>query len=194
LGTACDPGETFGLDDVTRLEVEAIMPAAVVLPGADLPALPMDAVIPVRAVIPIDVLQSMREAGAGAQADLIKRYRDKAEHIEIEAMLYEVMEPNGMPVDIDPVELSMVPVGATSQAEGFPLGVTVPVPAGTSIATRELTYHPGGLEAAEVVLQPLQFTLLARTRVHVPANTRIEANRMLVRVRFKVRVHIDLGR
>lgn len=190
----CDPAETFGLDDVTRLEVEATLPAQIVLPEVEVPALPVDTVLPVQAVIPIDVLASMRESGAVAQADLIKQHRDKAEHIQVESMHYEVVEPNGMPVAIEPVELAMVPFGvAIEPGAGYPVGVTVPVPAQTSIATRELTYHEGGKAAAEVLIQPLQFTLLARTRVHVPKDTPIPANRMLVRVKFKVRVHIDLA-
>ncbi|MCA9543937.1 MAG: hypothetical protein KC613_06085 [Myxococcales bacterium] len=191
----CNPAETFGVDEVTRMEVTAEVPVLLHLPGDALPGLPADRTLPVVAPLQVDVLQSLREAGAVAEADLIKAHRQKAERIEVLSVEYEILEPNNLPYDLEPIALGVGPYTPAPDPEtAFPIGSTMPVPAGRAIAARELAYAPEGLKTAGVLVQPLAFTLYGQTRVHVPADTPVPPNQVTVRLSMKVRVHLDLAR
>ncbi len=191
----CDPAETFGVDDVTRLTIEAQVPVLVHLPSEALPASPVALDLPVVAPLQVDVLGALREAGANAEADLIKQYRQKAERIEVVGLEYEVQEPNGLPYDVEAIELLVGPYTlAPDPQAAFPVGVTLPVPAGRAIATRDVIYAADGLRAVEVMMQPLAFTLYSRTVVHVPADAPVAPNQLTIRLNMKLRVHVDLAR
>ena len=185
--------DVFGLDEVTKMEVDVAIPAQFELPARDVPALPEATSLPVDVAVPIDVLATLRADGRSDDAALIEQHQRKVEYIEIVSMTYAV--PGKMPVDVSPVRLHMRPQDAAAiDPEGYPIGTTEALIAGQATAARPLRYVDGGREAAEVLLQPMKFDLLANARIEVPAQVAIEAGRMGFEVVFNIRVHLDIAR
>lgn len=185
-------GEDFGVQEVTRFEMELEVPIVMRLPQADVPASPIRLDIPVSVPVEMDLLESLRAEGRADEADALE---DRAEHIisvTLEGIDYEVA-PNGIPADVDEVFIRMAPWGSEDAlGQAWALGRTVAIPGERTIAQRELIYVTGALEKAGPSLKSMRFVLVADTKVHLAAETPLYARRLLLRLRLKLRVLLDL--
>ncbi|MBU0553654.1 hypothetical protein KKF91_04340 [Myxococcota bacterium] len=185
-------GEDFGAGEVSRFEMEVEVPLIMRLPPEDTPASPIALALDINAPMEMSLLDTLRAQGQADQAQMLEAQMDRIISVDLRQIRYEVA-PNGVEADVDEIYLRMAPWGSADlEAEAWALGRTVAIPAGRTIAERELSYVEGALRKAGPEIRTLRFILVAQTRVRLPAETPLYARRLLLRLRLKLLVRFDL--
>lgn len=191
---ACDaPPDVLGIAEATQAALVNEVQVRLALPPEGIPGLPEGGTAPMVAVVPVDLLASLREAGAHEAADLVETHRRKVQRIEVLAIEYEVTEEAGLPVAMDALRIQLAAAGETDPARGFPLGTTLAILPGRSIAMRALAVSPAGLKAASALVAPLVFNVSVSSALTLPPETPVPAGALSIRLRFRLKVHLDLA-
>ena len=172
--------DPFGFEEATRFDFEAEVPITLRLPPQALPAAPVDLKVPLSVRVPFDVVAELRAQGYEKEADALKENKSRLERVELRAVDYEVPYPNLVAASLGPLAVAF----GDDAAPDAPLGRTVAIPAGKAIATREVDYAEGGLDAAGAMLHNLNFVLAARGEVSVPAGEAVEAETVVIQLRL----------
>lgn len=186
--------DKFGFDEVTRLTIEASVPVTIRLPPEDLPPANADFSQAVTLPVQVDVVEKLREMNRADDARTLEGNKGKIREVVLQAVEYEVREPNRLPASVDPVVFYIAPFDTeTPDLTAKALGETVEVPEESAIASRELLYTSTGRADAAALLETLRFSVLLDTAFTVRQDRPIYAHALVLKLRLHLLITLDVA-
>ena len=188
------PGQPLGVDDATLITVKAEIPLTAELPPLAVSATDREISYAFAVVVPVDVIAELEARGRKKDAKTLRDHEDKLRAVELDDVQYEIVSPNQLPVDVDPVMVYIGPETATHPDETTrAIGTTDVIPAHTAVARRSLILTSTGLADASAGLTSLHFALIFDTALRVPRAQGVPAKALRAKIRLKLRARIDLA-
>ena len=188
------PGESLGVDDATLITVDTELALTAELPPLAVAPTDRDISYAFTVVIPVDVVAELEKRGRKKTAKTLREQGDKLMAVSLNTVEYEIIAPNRLPVEVDPVTVFIGPEGATSaDATTRELGQTGSIRAREAVPSRPLELTSTGLPDASVEITSLHFTLLFDTAIRVPRAQSVPAKALRAKIRLKVTARVDLA-
>lgn len=188
------PGDALGIDDATLITVDTEIPLTAELPPLAVSPSDREISYAFTVVIPVDVVAELEKRGRKKDARTLREEGEKLVAVALQAVEYEILAPNRLPVAIDPVTVYIAPEGTTRPtAEARAIGTTARIEAREVIERTPVETTSTGLPDASIPLTSLHFALLFDAALHVPRAQAVPAKALRAKVRLRLTARVDLA-
>lgn len=188
------PGDLLGVDDATLITIDTEIPLTAELPPLAVSPSDREISYAFTVIIPVDVVAELEKRGRKKQAKTLREQGDKLVAVALNAIEYEILAPNALPVQVDPVTIYIAPEGTIKpDATAREIGRTETIAPHEVFARRPITTTSTGLPDASIDLTSLRFSLLFDAALRVPRAQAVPAKALRAKVRLKLTARVDLA-